>query len=389
GAAAGGHAGASGAAASGPAGASTVASGGAAAGGSASVSGRAGAGVAAGGSAGASSAGAVATPGLGGASGTPGAPNIDASTSGASGANVGVAGSGAVPAGATAAPSANIEGTATSATRPAGVNVDLSGSATSAAPPTGANVDVAGSATSASSGAAAGANVEGGTAGLQQPLSVSGAAMPGSPTGSVSGSRDFSVSSPESDVRSQVGDAQHATSEASAEASVYRETGADGKAAVHGGAEGIAERQVNADQFDPSGHASSVAHADKLEARNAGDLARGEAIDRSGYRDPTTEAGRVDQLEFNERDKLVSRAGVSNDSVDDVHAVANDPRGAAAAGSVHAGENLARDHAPASARDAQAQVTVTKDAIENPQLEAEGRVEVAIDPGPKVGPKKS
>ncbi len=102
--------------------------------------------------------------------------------------------------------------------------------------------------------------------------------------------------------------------------------GTQGTGNVAGGAQGFTgESEIS----EKEGEARGFQRGQKFEARAGIEGAQQGAVDTSGYSDPVSEAGRVEQLEHNQRDGVAGKAQASTEKVDEAQRVAADPKAAA------------------------------------------------------------
>jgi len=154
--------------------------------------------------------------------------------------------------------------------------------------------------------------------------------------GSVGSNVDISSSSGPTDVSAAPRDAQSTIGDATGgtrtgEAGVMREVGPEGTSIAHGRAPGASERELTGEGeiSARTGEARGFQQGQGMEARAGIDDARDGAVETSGYRDPVSEAGRVETLEFKQRDHIAARAAVTTDKVGEAQRAAADPRAAA------------------------------------------------------------
>nr|MDQ3366922.1 hypothetical protein [Myxococcota bacterium] len=147
------------------------------------------------------------------------------------------------------------------------------------------------------------------------------------------GSSADSVTGAPGDATQQLADAQFQGSTTSAEAGIYRGVGPDGKAVVKGGAQGVSERNLPGESDVDQGarELENVERGQAFEARGEGRVQQGAAVDATGYRDPVSEAGRAEQLELNQRDRVAAHANAGTEPVDRARRTAADPGSAASA----------------------------------------------------------
>ena len=151
-------------------------------------------------------------------------------------------------------------------------------------------------------------------------------------------------------------------------------------AVTHGGAEGIAERQVSVS--DPTDTASA-AEAKRLSSTTPTDLAS-EKVASTGYTDPSREVQRAHNIGVDEGYK-VGGADALNKR-EDVESGVNDPRGAAESEAESRTVGAATARAPVNPRDAQAQVTGVKVAVQDPEDTLQAKADLDVET--KLGVKK-
>jgi hypothetical protein len=207
-----------------------------------------------------------------------------------------------------------------------------------------------------------GASISGGAGGVSVDSNVD-----------TSGMRD--VTSAPDDMARGVGDAQFASGEMSVEAGVRRAGGTEG-AAVMGGGVGVAANEVPGQADIDAGERKldHVGRVQKLEARDAGNLAVEGAMSDSGYKDPTTELGRAEKLEFNERDRFVGRADVGGDAAADLQRAAANPGGEAQIKAEYEMNQEIREHSPIDPTSASAAASAAND----PRAAAESELDAKI-----------
>ncbi len=225
------------------------------------------------------------------------------------------------------------------------------------------------------------ANVGGVAGGGMATPDAAGSATIGAGTGvsgvssstSVDTSGTPSVGDAPGDVTRQASDAQFQAGPTSGEAGIVREVGPDGKAIAKGGAVGVTERNLPGESdVDAGGRQVKGAQLDQqFEARAATSASVDGAVETTGYKDPVSEVGRAEQLEFNQRDSAVARADVATEPVDEARRTAANPSGAASA---QVGTRTGVD-ANATRSDAD-EVAST---VRNPEGAAESRAQARID----------
>jgi hypothetical protein len=107
-----------------------------------------------------------------------------------------------------------------------------------------------------------------------------------------------------------------------------------------------------------------------MDARAEIDHARDGAVETTGYKDPVSEAGRVEQLETNQRDRVAGRATVTTDKVDEAQRAAANPRAAAS------GEASVR--VDGKTGDARRDAEQVGGAVRNPEAAAQAKVDAKV-----------
>jgi hypothetical protein len=183
------------------------------------------------------------------------------------------------------------------------------------------------------------------------------------------------------DAERGVRDSQHKAGGVHGEAGFYEAVGPDGKAAVKGGAVGTGEGHVDSELYehDMSREGKHAMKVEGLEGRASAEGAVDAAEYGSGYRDPTEEAARAEQLELNERDRQLGRMGHAQDTKAGATAAVNDPSGTAKGAATDAGMQEARERAPINPADARAKVNTATDVVHDPASAGEAHAEVEVD----------
>jgi hypothetical protein len=164
------------------------------------------------------------------------------------------------------------------------------------------------------------------------------------------------------------------------EAGFYDAVGPDGKSAVRGGAVGTGEGHVDSAMYDHdvSRDGKHAMKSEGLQGRASVEGSIDNAAYDSGYRDPTEEAARAEQLELNERDRHLGSVSDAQDKKAEASAAVRDPSGTAKGAATDAGIREARERAP-NVGDARANVNSANDAIRDPAGAGEAHAEVEVD----------
>ncbi len=175
-------------------------------------------------------------------------------------------------------------------------------------------------------------------------------------------------------VANQLGRSQDEVSGESTEARLAGAAGPEASTGVAGRVEtGAAGAGMSG--LDVSTQGGNAAKAQDLEARRS----TGTLRDQTTAIDPVAEAGRVETLEFNQRDQVAARAGGVEDQGDEAKRIAGDPQ-AAASGRAGASAGAAvRDRAPLEPNATQSNVNTATSAVRDPQAAASAEVELEVD----------
>jgi hypothetical protein len=255
---------------------------------------------------------------------------------------------------------------------------DASGFEGAAQAPSGSQV---GGAASAGSRVDVGANV-GGAAGV----AGGGGGARSVQSGGFSDSADVDVDVPRGSeltggAERSVGDSRHQVAGGQGEAGFYDAVGPDGKSAVKGGAVATGEGHVESGLYDHdmSREGKHAMHVEGLQGRASAEGSVSAAAGETGYRNPTEEAARADQLELNERDRALGRLDHAQDQKASATAAVGDPSGTAKGAATDAGMSEARERSPIDPGEARANVSTASDVVRDPASAGEAHAEVEVD----------
>jgi hypothetical protein len=155
--------------------------------------------------------------------------------------------------------------------------------------------------------------------------------------------------------------------------------GSEGSTVMRGGAVGVGERQMGVSDMSPERDAAKVTSEAKIDAVRSSDASAEGAVSASGYKDPVSEVGRAQQLEFNQRDQAMGRVSHAEDQGAAARGVAADPGGAAQTKASDAASDAARDASPVDAGQVQADVNVATGAVNDPSGTARARANVEVE----------
>jgi hypothetical protein len=259
---------------------------------------------------------------------------------------------------------------------------DIEGAASS-----GTRVDVGGAATGATSGAAIGGAA---STGIDSNVGIGGGAdtdlgggvssVQPTASGSLDGSADVDVPDGKlmRDAEGDLRDQQSKGSGESVEAGVYDSVGPQGKSTVHGGAVGRGEGHIDTAMGD-----HDAAREGKAALNDEGFEQRREAEARldagASTRAQESDLGNAYQERVNQRDHAVGTVDSAQDAGDEAGRVARDPSGSAKVAVTDAGIGEARDRAPVNPEEANANVKVVSETMNDPAHAAEGHAELEVD----------
>jgi hypothetical protein len=221
-----------------------------------------------------------------------------------------------------------------------------------------------------------------------------GGGVAGSAGGGVSSNLDVSQGSKVTrDATGTVGDAQMQTFGTNAEAGFYNEVGHEGQVAVQGGGVGMGEGHVDSAMYehDVERQGKHAAHVEGLEQRDAMSASGEAAVEVSGYKNPSGELERANNLEADQRDRTLGRIDHASDVSGEAQATIADPTGAATGAATEVGMREAQERAPVSPSGVRGEVHAATDVVRDPAAAGGAEVEVAVDAevrGVDPNPKK-
>lgn len=203
------------------------------------------------------------------------------------------------------------------------------------------------------------------------------------------------------DLQGQASSVQSAASGNTAEATLNESIGNEGTAVRRGGAAGVADNAMgNPSDFDAAGEVGGSVGIEDAQGRASVDGSVQSGLESTGYRDPTTEAGRAEVLGMHAEGDVRNRVDVAGQTSDTARGVADDPTGSAGRYAEDRASETARDKAEGAAPGTVAQVQVAQDDMRNPEQavtqEAESRVDqekrevqvsVGVDAGADTAPR--
>jgi hypothetical protein len=158
----------------------------------------------------------------------------------------------------------------------------------------------------------------------------------------------------------------------SGEAAVMDQAGPAGRSIAHGGTPGGVEGQLTGEGEIQSaqGQIRGTQQGAGMDVRATIDSQRSGAESTTGYSDPVSEAGRIEQGEWHARDGMAAQGQVATSKVDEARRVTADPRGTATG---EAGMRI-----DAETGGAQSDVREVRSTVENPEAAAQGRADAKI-----------
>jgi hypothetical protein len=143
--------------------------------------------------------------------------------------------------------------------------------------------------------------------------------------------------------------------------SMNAQMGMDGNVTADGGARGVVESQLQGGSYDAGGKAQFAAQAESLDQRDAGQVVRDEAIERSG------QGGRVGE------------AYAAQDRAAEVKYAAANPSETAMGEARYRAAGEAEEHTPDAAKTAMADANVARDTASNPEAAGKAQVNVRVE----------
>ncbi|HEY5933065.1 MAG TPA: hypothetical protein VIU61_00435 [Kofleriaceae bacterium] len=189
---------------------------------------------------------------------------------------------------------------------------------------------------------------------------------------------DHAARAPE-DQASDLGGVQGNVSASTVESKSMGSMGSEGSSVMRGGGAGVGERHMGVDDHDPQREAAKVQQESRIDAVRSTDASVDAGVSASGYKDPVSEVGRAEKLEFNQRDEAAGRVSHAEDQAAAARGVAADPSGAAQRKATDAAYDAGQERAPVDPSQVRADVGVATGAVNDPSGTARARADVEVE----------
>ncbi len=162
------------------------------------------------------------------------------------------------------------------------------------------------------------------------------------------------------------------------EQTVNQGLGNQGESATRGGAQGVAENQVDVQGNDPSHNAGTDAHWKLFDEQTRLEGSRDQGVAQSGYRNPEAEADRGQNFSGHAGASTVARGDMATNTAEDLRYKGADPQGAAEDKSLGEVNRQVGERAP-GAVDADAKLHGASTAVHDPEAAGEAGVDGQVD----------